>query len=122
MDQWQCFYYKIINRSPIDRASDQFFYEIDDRCRRHRCHRRRQPTVFQPVGSIDRLRDEWKNKAGYTALDAPSMRTFHLRKQQGTILRTDGQIDTTSYRDATAHLKTGSLQISYYASLIVHTL
>ena len=39
------------------------------------------------------------NKAGYTAQDAPSMRTFHLRKYRGTDGRTD------SYRDATAHLK-----------------
>ena len=53
------------------------------------------------------------NKAGYTAQDAPSMRTFHLQKQHGTDgwtdLRTDGPMDgrtdTTSYRDATAHLK-----------------
>ena len=45
---------------------------------------------------------EYRNKAGYTAQDALSMRTFHLRKQHGT----DGGTDTTSYRDATAHLKT----------------
>ena len=59
------------------------------------------------------------NKAGYTAQDAPSMRSFHLRKYHGTYGRTDRRTDrrtdgptdrrtdTTSYRDATAHLKTG---------------
>ena len=46
-----------------------------------------------------------KNKAGYTAQDAPSMRTYHLRKKHGTDGRTHGRTDTTSYRDATAHLK-----------------
>ena len=65
------------------------------------------------------LHDPWKqftcpdnledtNKAGYTAHDAPSMRSFHLRKitrDRRTDGRTDGRTDTTSYRDATAHLK-----------------
>ena len=62
-----------------------------------------------------------KNKAGYTAQDAPSMRTAHLKKKHGTDgpmdgptdLQTygpkdgwtDGETDTTSCRDATAHLK-----------------
>ena len=41
-----------------------------------------------------------KNKAGYTAQDAPSTRL----KITGDG-RTDGRTDTTSYRDATAHLK-----------------
>ena len=41
-----------------------------------------------------------KNKAGYTAQDAPSMR-FKISGDG----RTDGPTDTTSYRDATAHLK-----------------
>ena len=49
------------------------------------------------------------NKAGYTAQDAPSKRTFHLRKYTGrTDKRTDGRMDrrmnTTSNRHATAHL------------------
>ena len=49
-----------------------------------------------------------KNKAGYTAQDAPSMRTFHLENHAGqTDGRTDGQTDTTFYRDATADLKRG---------------
>ena len=46
-----------------------------------------------------------KNKAGYTAQDAPSMRTFHLLKLYGTYGRRDRRTDTTSHRDATAHLK-----------------
>ena len=46
-----------------------------------------------------------RNKAGYTAQDAPRTRTFHLRKKHGTDRQTDGWMDTTSYRDATAHLK-----------------
>ena len=40
-----------------------------------------------------------KNKAGYTAQDAPSMRTFQLRNQHGTDgptdRRTEGRTDTT---------------------------
>ena len=40
------------------------------------------------------------NKAGYTAQDAPDTRL----KITGDG-RTDGRTDTTSYRDATAHLK-----------------
>ena len=53
---------------------------------------------------------EEKNKAGYTAQDAPSMRAFHLQKKKHgtdgvTDGRTDLRTDTTSYRDATAHLK-----------------
>ena len=58
--------------------------------------------------------DALDNKAGYTAKDAPGMRTFHLRKQRGTDGPTDGptdgRTDTTSYRDATAHLKTEPLK------------
>ena len=51
-----------------------------------------------------------RNKAGYTAQDAPSMRTFHLQKKKhGTDGPADGPTDgrtgTISYRDATAHLK-----------------
>ena len=46
-----------------------------------------------------------RHKAGYTAQDAPSTRSFHLRKYHGTYGPTDGRTDTTSYRDATAHLK-----------------
>ena len=59
-----------------------------------------------------------RNKAGYTAQDAPSRRTFQFspskitgdgrtdRRTDGrTDRRTDGRTDTTSYRDATAHLK-----------------
>ena len=34
-----------------------------------------------------------KNKTGYAAQDAPSMRTFHLRKQRGTNGPTDGRTD-----------------------------
>ena len=34
-----------------------------------------------------------ENKAGYTAQDAPSMRTFHLRKKHGTKGPTDGPTD-----------------------------
>ena len=51
-------------------------------------------------------------EAGYTAQDAPSMRSFHLRitRDMRTDGRTDGptegRTDTTSYRDAPAHLKT----------------
>ena len=45
-----------------------------------------------------------KNKAGYAAQDAPSMRTFHLRKKHGTDLRTYGRTDGRT--DTTAHLKT----------------
>ena len=40
------------------------------------------------------------NKAGYTAQDAPSTRLKITRDG-----RTDGRMDTPSYRDATAHLK-----------------
>ena len=49
-----------------------------------------------------------KNKAGYTAQDAPSTRP-KITRDRGTDRRTDGRTDgrtdTTSYRDATAHLK-----------------
>ena len=44
------------------------------------------------------------NKAGYTAQDAPSTR-LKITRDRRTDRRTDGQTDTTSYRDATAHLK-----------------
>ena len=50
-----------------------------------------------------------KNKAGYTAQDAPNTRlniTRNGRTYGPTDLRTYGRTDTTSYRDATAHLKT----------------
>ena len=54
-----------------------------------------------------------KNKAGYTAQDAPStlLKITRDRRTDGrtdgpTDRRTDGRTDTTSYRDATAHLKT----------------
>ena len=63
------------------------------------------------IGKLFRNREQntrnffGKNKAGYTAQDAPCMRTFHLRKQQRD-QRTDGPTDATSYKDATAHLKT----------------
>ena len=70
MHQWQCFYYKIIDRSPIDGATDQFFYKIDGCCRRRRCdqcwcrhsHRHRRPTIFQPVGSIEGCVEEERSK------------------------------------------------------------
>ena len=42
------------------------------------------------------LLQEWQtvsNKAGYKAHDAPSMRTFHLRKKHGTYGRTDRRTD-----------------------------
>ena len=35
---------------------------------------------FLKAGALLRGFDVEKNKAGYTALDAPSMRSFHLRK------------------------------------------
>ena len=49
-----------------------------------------------------------KNKAGYTAQDAPSTRlkiTWDGRTN-GRTYGTDGRTDTPSYRNATAHLKT----------------
>ena len=54
-------------------------------------------------------RDE-KNKAGYTAQDAPSTRlkiTRDGRTYGRTYGLTDGRTDGPSYRDATAHLKSG---------------
>ena len=53
------------------------------------------------------------NKAGYTAQGSPSTRlkiTLDGRTYGPTDLRTDGQTDTPSYRDATAHLKSGNKQ------------
>ena len=53
--------------------------------------------------TLDNRERKKKNKAGYTAQDAPSMRTFHLRKITRDIRtygRTDGRTDTTFYRDA----------------------
>ena len=50
-----------------------------------------------------------ENKAGYTAQDAPSSPskiTRDIRTDGPTAGPTDGRTDTTSYRDATAHLKT----------------
>ena len=44
-------------------------------------------------------------KFGYTAQDAPSMRTFHGTDGR-TYGPTDLRTDTTSYRDAKSHLKT----------------
>ena len=45
-------------------------------------------------------------QAGYTAQDAPSMCTIHLRNDTGRIYApTDGPTDTTSYGNATAHLQ-----------------
>ena len=45
-----------------------------------------------------------KNKAGYTAQDAPSTR-LKLTRDRRTYGRTYGRTDTPSYRDATAHLE-----------------
>ena len=49
------------------------------------------------------------NEAGYTAQDAPSMRLCVLFTFENNTGRTygpmDRRTDTTSYRDATAHLK-----------------
>ena len=39
---------------------------------------------------MDQKGVQWENKAGYTAQDAPSMRSFHLRKITRDI-RTDGR-------------------------------
>ena len=44
------------------------------------------------------------NKAGYTAQDAPGTR-LKITRDGRTYGRTDLRTDTTSYRDATAHLK-----------------
>ena len=46
------------------------------------------------------------NKAGYTAQDAPSTR-LKITRDGRTDERTDGRTDTSSCRDATAHLKRG---------------
>ena len=63
------------------------------------------------------------NKAGYMAHDAPSTRLKKTGdgRMDGradgptdgrTDRRTDGPTDTTSYRDATAHLKNGHIRRS----------
>ena len=45
-----------------------------------------------------------ENKAGYTAQDAPSTR-LKITRDGRTYGPTDLRTDTTSYRDATPHLK-----------------
>ena len=60
---------------------------------------------------FSRRKSHCHNKAGYTEQDAPSMRFFTIENNMGrtygpTDRRTDGR--TTSYRDATAHLKSNS--------------
>ena len=53
--------------------------------------------------------EKMKNKAGYTAQDAPSTRLKITRDRQTygrTYGPTDGQMDTLFYKDVTAHLKT----------------
>ena len=56
--------------------------------------------------------EKLKNKAGYTAQDAPSTRLKkNWRRTDGpTDGPTDGRTDTPSYRDATAHLKAQKIQ------------
>ena len=57
-----------------------------------------------------------KNKAGYTAQDAPSTRlkiTWDRRTDRRTDGRTNGPTDTTCYRDATAHLKSNDFPFNH---------
>ena len=53
-----------------------------------------------------------KNKAGYMAQDAPSRRLREGVTDQRTDRRMDGQTDTPSYRDATAHRKKPNSMVS----------
>ena len=52
------------------------------------------------------------------------MRSFHLLKQRGTYGRTygpiDGRTDTTSYKDATAYLKTQHEHLSNHSLAYSH--
>ena len=60
-------------------------------------------------GKVPSLDDQFTsltgNEAGYTAQDAPSMRMPKITRDLRTYGPTDQRTDTTSYRDAMAHLK-----------------